>query len=431
MATQKEYPYQTYERITGKKWPGGKSPEIVSLLRAYGITAQPGSAEANLALQRALLTQGLPQTTQKTTTTTPATQTTQTPIMPTEEKKETDIGSLTKQFQSQLASLQRALESLSTATPPQTGLSAEEKRLYEQTLQQLKERYQQELANLERKHQEEKQRLIGRYAAAGFSEPGILEGPMAGVPGIVTKALQELGEQQARERTQLQQAAAGDITAIQMAQAEAERKAQQQAYEQWAREQQRKLENILKQAGLLETIYSYVAPQRMTVGGRILVYDPLSGSYRDVTPESIMETIKQEEIEKAWSLQIDDEGNVWRVNPLTGQMQRIGKVAVAPKTTPEEKWQIKIDDMGNVWRINPTTGKMEKIGSVEVPLRSGLYTEKTIPSDIYTDLREDILEKKGGLLGGWKYKEEDIIRAYPEVDPQYIRKLIKALRGGK
>jgi len=38
--------------------------------------------------------------------------------------------------------------------------------------------------------------LIGRYAAAGFSEPGIAGGSMAGIPGITTKALQDLQEQQ-------------------------------------------------------------------------------------------------------------------------------------------------------------------------------------------------------------------------------------------
>lgn len=270
----------------------------------------------------------------------------------------------TTDFQSQMATLQRALAGMSMANPPSTGLSAQERALYEQTLQQLKDRYQQELANLERKQQEEKQRLIGRYAAAGFSEPGIIEGPTAGIPGVVTKALQELGEQQARGRAQLQQAAAGDITAVQLAQAEAERRAQEKAYNQWAKEQQRKLENILKQAGLLETIYGYAAPQRMTVGGRILEYDPITNTYKDVTPAAITEAIKQEETEKAWSLEIDNEGNVWRVNPLTGQMQRIGKVAVTPKAT-EEKWQIKIDENGNVWRINPITGKVEKIGGVE------------------------------------------------------------------
>lgn len=254
-------------------------------------------------------------------------------------------------FQSQLASLQRALAETSTAKPPQTGLSAEEKRLYEQTLQQLKDRYQQELANLERKQQEEKQRLVGRYAAAGFSEPGILEGPMAGVPGVVTKALQELGEQQTRERTQLQQAAAGDITAIQMAQAEAERKAQEAAYEQWAKEQQRRLENILKQAGLLETMYSYTAPQRITMGGRILEYDPLTGTYKDVTPAAVTEALKKEETEKSWSLQIDDEGNVWRINPLTGETQRIGKVAKKPTTNDA----IRVQTIGNF--LEPRKGQ--------------------------------------------------------------------------
>lgn len=56
-----ELPYQTYERLTGKKWSGGTSQEIVKLLNLYGITATPGSAEANLELQRRLLQGGIPQ----------------------------------------------------------------------------------------------------------------------------------------------------------------------------------------------------------------------------------------------------------------------------------------------------------------------------------------------------------------------------------
>ncbi len=52
---QNELPYQTYERITGKKWTGGASPEIQSLYKQYNITAPAGSAEANLALQKALV----------------------------------------------------------------------------------------------------------------------------------------------------------------------------------------------------------------------------------------------------------------------------------------------------------------------------------------------------------------------------------------
>ena|SRR3990167_6429379 len=51
----KELPYQTYQRITGSNWTGGKSNIIQELLRRYGITSAPGSAQANIALQRALM----------------------------------------------------------------------------------------------------------------------------------------------------------------------------------------------------------------------------------------------------------------------------------------------------------------------------------------------------------------------------------------
>lgn len=50
-----DLPYQTYEKVTGKKWTGGNSPEIVSLYQKYGIKDAPASSEANLALQKALL----------------------------------------------------------------------------------------------------------------------------------------------------------------------------------------------------------------------------------------------------------------------------------------------------------------------------------------------------------------------------------------
>ena len=50
-----ETPAQTYQRIFGKPWPGGTSPIIVRYLKELGITAKPGSAAANLALQKALL----------------------------------------------------------------------------------------------------------------------------------------------------------------------------------------------------------------------------------------------------------------------------------------------------------------------------------------------------------------------------------------
>lgn len=46
--------YQTYERVTGKKWTGGNSPDVQATYKQYGITAPAGSAEANIALQEAL-----------------------------------------------------------------------------------------------------------------------------------------------------------------------------------------------------------------------------------------------------------------------------------------------------------------------------------------------------------------------------------------
>lgn len=51
----KELPYQTYERILKRRWPGGKSKDIIDLLNKYGIKYPAGSQEANLELQKKLL----------------------------------------------------------------------------------------------------------------------------------------------------------------------------------------------------------------------------------------------------------------------------------------------------------------------------------------------------------------------------------------
>jgi len=63
-----ELPYQTYERVTGKKWTGGNSADIQSAYKQYGITAPAASPEANLALQKALLGKGTPTTSTPPTT---------------------------------------------------------------------------------------------------------------------------------------------------------------------------------------------------------------------------------------------------------------------------------------------------------------------------------------------------------------------------
>lgn len=50
----KELPFETYERLMGKDWPGGSASPVLVLLWEFGIEYKPGSAEANLALQREL-----------------------------------------------------------------------------------------------------------------------------------------------------------------------------------------------------------------------------------------------------------------------------------------------------------------------------------------------------------------------------------------
>ena len=50
-----ELPFQTYERLTGERWPGGRSDHVVLLLKLFKIKEAPGSNEANQKLQHALL----------------------------------------------------------------------------------------------------------------------------------------------------------------------------------------------------------------------------------------------------------------------------------------------------------------------------------------------------------------------------------------
>jgi hypothetical protein len=49
-----ELPFETYERVTGQKWPGGKTKLIRLLLRLLYIDDEPGTAAANLELQAKL-----------------------------------------------------------------------------------------------------------------------------------------------------------------------------------------------------------------------------------------------------------------------------------------------------------------------------------------------------------------------------------------
>lgn len=50
-----DLPFQTYKKVTGQDWPGGKSKMVLFLLSVFEIGHEPGSAEANLELQRNLI----------------------------------------------------------------------------------------------------------------------------------------------------------------------------------------------------------------------------------------------------------------------------------------------------------------------------------------------------------------------------------------
>jgi hypothetical protein len=50
-----ETPAQTYTRVTGKPWPGGRTEAIQNILKMLGIRDAPGTAEANLRLQKHLI----------------------------------------------------------------------------------------------------------------------------------------------------------------------------------------------------------------------------------------------------------------------------------------------------------------------------------------------------------------------------------------
>jgi hypothetical protein len=47
--------YQTWERVTQMKWPGGKHPLVFLFLKLFYVTERPGSAGANLRLQECLM----------------------------------------------------------------------------------------------------------------------------------------------------------------------------------------------------------------------------------------------------------------------------------------------------------------------------------------------------------------------------------------
>jgi len=205
-------------------------------------------------------------------------------------------------------------------TPDTSNIS----NIYSQTAEDLKAKYQKVLADLQKKQQEDQQRLIGRYAAAGFSEPGILGGSPAGIPGVATKGLNELESQQASDITNLQQAQAGDLNALAAAQASAEQQAQQQAIDNYYRQ----LQLIQSALGNQATLISGLEPQTYQIGGRVYQNNPMTGTFTDVTPPEIQAQLQKEEQQKGMSAPFtDDQGNVWVYDANQQKLIKVGKVA--------------------------------------------------------------------------------------------------------
>ncbi|MGB9729820.1 MAG: LysM peptidoglycan-binding domain-containing protein, partial [Thermoprotei archaeon] len=191
---------------------------------------------------------------------------------------------------------------------------------YSQATQDLKARYQKMLDDLQKKQLEEQQRLLGRYAAAGFSEPGIIGGPAAGIPGIATKGLNELKSQQQSDITNLLQAESADVNALELA----KQSAMQQAIDNYNKQLQLLQSALMGQANLV----SGLQPQDVQIGSRIYRRDPVSGQLQNITPPEVEQQIQKEERQKGLSQPfIDSEGNIWVYDANIMKLIKVGKTA--------------------------------------------------------------------------------------------------------
>jgi hypothetical protein len=210
-----------------------------------------------------------------------------------------------QQIQDRMAEFLAQQEAILRERPAEQGLTPEERQLFVDRETQLRAQYSAALDALRRQQAKERERLIGRYAVAGFTEPGIIAGPMAGEPGIVTRALGEIGERQRREIAELEQAQAGNLLEMTAAMQEADRRARAEEVERFERRQQAMMRNLEQQLGL-------VRPEQFTLGGRIFERSPLTGEVRDVTPAT---AIQPERFTVG--------GRIFERNPATGETRDI------------------------------------------------------------------------------------------------------------
>jgi hypothetical protein len=234
-----------------------------------------------------------------------------------------------QEYQDKLRALVRHLEGRATEKPVEKGLSPEEKQTFATEKEQLRARYSEALEALGRQQEKERGRLLGRYAAMGFSEPGAIAGPMASEPGIVTKALQEIGEQQRREQAAYEQAQASGLLEITKAEQEAERRAKTEEAEKFEKRQEAMTRN-------LEDILKLYTPERFTLGGRLFERDVWTGAMKDVTPaEALEQKVEVERNGKLYQITYDAEGRE------IGAIE-LGPVKKEKETTPSlfQEWTL-------------------------------------------------------------------------------------------
>ena len=229
---------------------------------------------------------------------------------------------------------------LRTPTPEPVGLQPQERQLFTDERANLRARYDAALQTLRRQQEQDRARLIGRYAAAGFTEPGVIAGPMAGEPGIVTRALQETGEVHARNIAGLERGGAEDILAITRAEQEAERRGRVEAAEQFARRQDALVRNLERQMEIAR-------PEQFTLNNRVFQRDRATGAVTDITPQTAITP-------EVFTL----EGRRFQRNPVT---------EITIDITPPEalRQQVNVERGGRRWRVT-LDGEGREIGAIDL-----------------------------------------------------------------
>ena len=254
-----------------------------------------------------------------------------------------------------MRALMREHEAALRTPPPQpVGLQPQERQLFTDERANLRARYDAALQTLRRQQEQDRQRLIGRYAVMGFGEPGAVAGPMAGEPGIKTRALQETGEVHARNIAGLEQAGAEDVLAITRAEQEAERRGRIEEAEQFARRQDALIRNLERQIEMAR-------PEEFTLGGRMFQRDRATGAVADITPHIPAEP-------EVFTLG----GRRFQVDPATGTTRDI--------TPPEAlQQQVNIERDGRRWRVT-LDERGREIGAIDLGPVTGAGGEDPILS---------------------------------------------------